>query len=295
MDVSPRLRAGLRALRGAHWACRCSHTRLHIGLRAGLARARRLLPGLGLLRRERGRRSRCASCAAVAVREERAAWLVMGFGLVGLGGRRHHVDAVPTPTTRTRRTRRCPTCSTSPSIRPATSRCSCWRARARDSFRSSLWLDGAIAGLTVAALIATLAFQPIVDATSGSRHRDRGEPRLSGRRPAAAGPRRGGLRPERLAPGPGLAAPGRRPCAERGRRRHLPGPDARRTPYVQGTLLDPAWPASVFLVAVAAWQPARRKITIQDWVIMAVPVGCGLVAVAAARVRPLRAREHRRR
>ena len=41
-------------------------------------------------------------------------------------------------------------------------------ARSRtDTFRSSLWLDGAIAGLTVAALIATLAFQPIVDATSG--------------------------------------------------------------------------------------------------------------------------------
>jgi two-component system, cell cycle response regulator len=32
-------------------------------------------------------------------------------------------------------------------------------------------------------------------------------------------------------------------------------------------------------VAVAAWQPARKKITIQDWLIMAVPVGCGVVAV----------------
>ena len=41
-------------------------------------------------------------------------------------------------------------------------------ARSRtDSFRSSLWLDGAIAALTVAAVIATLIFQPIVDATSG--------------------------------------------------------------------------------------------------------------------------------
>ena len=42
-------------------------------------------------------------------------------------------------------------------------------ARSRtDSFRSSLWLDGGIAALTVAALIATLAFQPIVDATGGT-------------------------------------------------------------------------------------------------------------------------------
>jgi diguanylate cyclase (GGDEF)-like protein len=32
-------------------------------------------------------------------------------------------------------------------------------------------------------------------------------------------------------------------------------------------------------VAVAAWQPARTKITIHDWLIIAVPVGCGLVAV----------------
>jgi two-component system, cell cycle response regulator len=30
---------------------------------------------------------------------------------------------------------------------------------------------------------------------------------------------------------------------------------------------------------VAAWHPARRRITIQDWLIVAVPVGCGLVAV----------------
>ena len=32
-------------------------------------------------------------------------------------------------------------------------------------------------------------------------------------------------------------------------------------------------------MAVAAWQPARKKIALHDWVIMAVPVGCGLVAV----------------
>jgi two-component system cell cycle response regulator len=49
--------------------------------------------------------------------------------------------------------------------------------------------------------------------------------------------------------------------------------------YVQGTMLDIGWPASALLVAIAAWQPARRKITIQDWLIVAVPVGCGLVAV----------------
>jgi two-component system, cell cycle response regulator len=49
--------------------------------------------------------------------------------------------------------------------------------------------------------------------------------------------------------------------------------------YVEGTLVDAAWPVSVFLVALAAWQAPRKKLAIPDWVIMAVPVGCGLVAV----------------
>ncbi len=49
--------------------------------------------------------------------------------------------------------------------------------------------------------------------------------------------------------------------------------------YIRGGLVDIAWPASALLVAVAAWQPARKKITIHDWLVIAVPVGCGLVAV----------------
>ena len=53
-------------------------------------------------------------------------------------------------------------------------------------FRSSLWLDGGIAALTVAALIATLAFQPIVDATGGTTAQIAVNLAYPRRRPAAA-------------------------------------------------------------------------------------------------------------
>ena len=79
-------------------------------------------------------------------------------------------------------------------------------ARSRtDSFRSSLWLDGGIAALTVAALIATLAFQPIVDATGGTTAADRVNLAYPAGDLLLLGARGDGLRPERLAPGSGLA------------------------------------------------------------------------------------------
>ena len=123
-------------------------------------------------------------------------------------------------------------------------------ARSRtDSFRSSLWLDGAIAALTVAALIATLAFQPIVDATSGGTAEIAvnlaypvGDLLLLGLVVA-------GLRAERLAARPRLAAAGRRPGAHRGRGRPLPlqsATDAVRRGHAAGL----AWPASALLVGV---------------------------------------------
>jgi two-component system cell cycle response regulator len=152
-------------------------------------------------------------------------------------------------------------------------------ARSRtDSFRSSLWLDGAIAALTVAALIATLAFQPIVDATSGNATEIAvnlaypvGDLLLLGLVVAVFG--LNGWRPDPvwllIGGGLGLTA------VSDGFYLVQSATDQ----YVKGTLLDIAWPASALLVAVAAWQPARKKIMIQDWLIIAVPVGCGLVAV----------------
>ena len=196
MDTSPRLRAWLRAfaaLAGLALLAYVLHTAFGLGSPE--------LDGFfqdwvycGLIV------AAGAACVtrAIAVREERAAWLVMGIGLVAwAAGEVTWTLAYandPSPPY--------------PSVAdvlyltfyPASYASLLLLARSRtDSFRSSLWLDGAIAALTVAALIATLAFQPIVDATSWRHCRDRGEPRLSGRRPAAPGPRRRRLRAERLA------------------------------------------------------------------------------------------------
>ena len=132
-------------------------------------------------------------------------------------------------------------------------------ARSRtDSFRSSLWLDGAIAGLTVAALIATLAFQPIVDATSGSPTEIAvnlaypvGDLLLLGLVVAVFGLNGWRLDPVWLLLGGGLALSA---VAD-----GIYLVQTAKDDYVEGTLLDCAWPASAFLVALAAWQPARRR------------------------------------
>ena len=275
MDTSPRLRAWLRAftaLAGLALLAYVLHTAFGLGspeldgffqdwVYCGLIVA----AGAGCVTR------------AVAVREERAAWLVMGIGLVAwAAGEVTWTLAYandPNPPY--------------PSVAdvlyltfyPASYASLLLLARSRtDSFRSSLWLDGAIAALTVAALIATLAFQPIVDATSGGPAEIAvnlaypvGDLLLLGLVVAVFG--LNGWRPDPvwLLLGGGLALTA---VAD-----GLYLVQSATDQYVQGTLLDLAWPASALLVAVAAWQPARRKITIQDWLIMVVPVGCGLVAV----------------
>jgi diguanylate cyclase (GGDEF)-like protein len=213
----------------------------------------------------------------VALREERAAWLVMGAGLMAWAAGEISwtllVADDPNPPY--------------PSVAdvlyltfyPASYTSLLLLARSRtDSFRSSLWLDGAIAALTVAALIATLAFQPIVDATSGGPTEIAvnlaypvGDLLLLGLVVAVFG--LNGWRPDPvwLLIGGGLALTA---VAD-----GLYLVQSAKDQYVEGGLLDLAWPASALLVAVAAWQPARRKITIHDWVIIAVPVSCGIVAV----------------
>jgi two-component system, cell cycle response regulator len=275
MDVSARLGAGLRAF-GALTALALLAYAAHTAFGIGSPE----LDGLfedwvycGLVV------AAGAACVtrAVAVPEERAAWAVMGMGLMAWAAGEvawtlfyAGNEDPPYPSVAD---------VLYLSFYPASYTSLLLLARSRtDSFRSSLWLDGAIAALTVAAVIATLVFQPIVDATSGGPAEIAvnlaypvGDLLLLGLVVAVFG--LNGWRPDPvwLLLGGGLAL--------------TAGADglylvqSATDQYVQGTLLDLAWPASALLVAVAAWQPARKTIIIQDWLNIAVPVGCGVVAV----------------
>ncbi len=275
MDVSPRFRAALRAfgaLTGFALLAYMAHTALGLGspeldgfFRDGVYCGLVIAAGAACVLR------------AAMVQEERAAWLVMGLGLLAWAAgeitwmelyRGNPHAAAPSVAD-----------VLYLSFYPASYMALLLLARSRtDSFRSSLWLDGAIAALTLAALVATLAFQPIVDATHGGTAEVAvhlaypiGDLLLLGLVVVVFG--LNGWRPDPvwLLLGGGLALT----AVADGLYLFQSATDQ----YVQGTLLDIAWPASALLVAVAAWQPARRRITIQDWLIVAVPVGCGLVAV----------------
>jgi two-component system cell cycle response regulator len=275
MDVSRTLKTGLRAfgaLTGLALAAYIAHVAFGLGS-----------PGLDELFDDYVYTGLVFAAGAIclargfAIREERGAWLVMGAGLLAwaTGEVAWTVMTAADPAT------------PHPSVvdalylsfYPASYTSLLLLARSRtDSFRSSLWLDGAIAALTVAALIATLAFQPIVDATSGGPAEIAvnlaypvGDLLLLGLVVTVFG--LNGWRPDPvwLLIGGGLALTA---VAD-----GLYLVQSATDQYVQGGLLDVAWPASALLVAVAAWQPSRRHITIRDWLIIAVPATCGLVAV----------------
>jgi two-component system, cell cycle response regulator len=275
MDVSPRLRAGLQAL-----GTLAGLALLALAVQNAFGVGSPALDSLfedwiycGLIV------SASAFCLARAraVREERAAWALLGVGLLAwAGGEIAWVVSLaddPDPPY--------------PSVAdvlyltfyPTSYAALLLLARSRtDSFRSSLWLDGAIAGLTVAAVIASLAFNPIVEATSGSAVEvainlayPAGDLLLVSLVVAVFG--LNGWRPDPvwLLIGGGLALSA---LAD-----GMYFVQSAQDSYVEGTILDLGWPASALLVALAAWQPARRRITIHDWLVIAVPVGCGVVAV----------------
>jgi diguanylate cyclase (GGDEF)-like protein len=212
----------------------------------------------------------------IAIRKERVAWLLMGAGLLSWAAGDITWTLLladdPNP----------PYPSISDflylAFYPASYASLILVARSRaESFRSSLWLDGAIAALTMAAVIATLAFQPIVDATSGSPTEIAvnlaypvGDLLLMSLVITVFGLNAWRLDPVWLLLGGGLALSA---IAD-----GIYLVQTAKDTYVEGTLLDAAWPASAFLVALAAWTPTKR-IALHDWVIMAVPVGCGFVAV----------------
>jgi two-component system, cell cycle response regulator len=275
MDVSPTLRAGLRAL-GALTGLGVLAYTAHVAFGLGGSALDDLFQDWVYCAISLGAGTMCV-LRGVAVRQERAGWLVMGAGLFAWAGGDITWTLMlandPSP----------PYPSISDflylAFYPASYVALLMVARSRtDTFRSSLWLDGAIAGLTVAAMIATLFFEPIVNATSGSPTEiavnlayPAGDLLLMGLVVAIFGLNGWRLDPVWLLLGGGLALSALADGV------YLV--QTAKDTYVEGTLVDAAWPASVFLVALAAWQPPRKQIAIPDWVIMAVPVGCGLVAV----------------
>ena len=51
--------------------------------------------------------------------------------------------------------------------------------------------------------------------------------------------------------------------------------------YTEGTILDALWPASMLLLAAAAWQPATRtEVTLEERPLLATPLVCGLIGLA---------------
>jgi two-component system, cell cycle response regulator len=275
MDVSPKLRAGLRAL-GALTGLGVLAYTAHVAVGLGSPGLDGFFQTWVLSGVSVGAGALCL-LRGVAVRRERVAWLLMGAGLLAWAGGDITWTAVladdPNP----------PYPSLSDVLYlcfyPLSYAALLLVARSRtDSFRSSLWLDGAIAGLTVAALISTLAFQPIVDATSGSAAEIAvnlaypvGDLMLLGLVVAIFGVNGWRLDPIWLLLGGGLALSA---VAD-----GLYLVQTAAHTYVEGTLLDAAWPWSVFLVGLAAWTRPRDRLAIRDWVVMAVPLGCGVLAV----------------
>jgi len=164
MDVSPRLKAVLQAIGALTGAALLAYAaNAAFGFASGLDGFFQdyVYPGLivaaGSICLVRG----------FAVSEERGAWLIMGAGLIAWAAGDvtwaaffAHEPSPPIPSV---------VGVLDLAFYPASYTALLLLARSRtDSFHSSLWLDGGIAALTVAALVATLAFQPIVDATGGT-------------------------------------------------------------------------------------------------------------------------------
>jgi two-component system, cell cycle response regulator len=275
MDVSPRLRAGLYAL-GALTGLGVLGYAAHTAFGLGGSGADSLFQDWVYNGVSVGAGTMCV-LRGILIRRERLAWLLMGAGLFAWAAADISWTLMladdPDP----------PYPSLSDilylAFYPASYASLLLVARSRmDAWRSSLWLDGAIAGLTVAAVLATLAFQPIVDATSGTPTEiavnlayPAGDLLLMSLVVAVFGLNGWRMDPVWLLLGGGLALSA---VAD-----GLYLVQTANNTYVEGTLLDAAWPASVFLVALAAWQRPRRKVAMHDWIIMAVPIGCGIVAV----------------
>jgi diguanylate cyclase (GGDEF)-like protein len=154
------------------------------------------------------------------------------------------------------------------------------RSNVRD-FKRSLWLDGLIAGLAVAALGTAVLFQAVLDATDGTAAAvatNLAYPladillvslilavfALTGWRPGRMWLYLGaGFTVTAVADGIYLY-------------------EAASGTYIEGTILDTMWPAATLLIALAAWQRAgtRHGIRIEGRRLLVVPTSFGLIGLA---------------
>jgi two-component system cell cycle response regulator len=151
------------------------------------------------------------------------------------------------------------------------------RARLRP-LRASLWLDGAVSGLTLAALVTALLFGPILHATDGkplavavTLAYPAGDLLLLCCVGVALGIT--GWRPGRawalLALSLVLTAIGDAIYS------YVENTGA----YADGSLVDTFWPASVLAMGVAAWQPRRRGEVGSHGMAVLIPAGFALIAL----------------
>jgi diguanylate cyclase (GGDEF)-like protein len=151
------------------------------------------------------------------------------------------------------------------------------RSRLR-RLRASLWLDGAVSGLTLAALVTALLFGPILHATEG--------------KPLAVAVTLAYPAGDLLllcSVGVALGITGWRP----GRAWALLALSLVLTAigdaiysyientgiYADGTIVDTFWPASVLAMGVAAWQPRRPGEVSSHGMAVLIPAGCAVVAL----------------
>ncbi len=214
---------------------------------------------------------------AAWVRDERGAWLVLGLGVLAFATGDILYDAYYAGN------------APSPSLSdvfylafyPASYVALVLLLKARvSSFNKSIWLDGAMAGLAAAAVGATVVFETVAQHTHGSR---------SAVIVNLAYPFADillvalvvfvfavtGWRPGRAWATIGLA------FALSAIADSIYLFQVATGTYVEGTLLDALWPASVLLLAASAWQASNRRFRIElaGRPLAATPIVCGLVAI----------------
>jgi two-component system, cell cycle response regulator len=153
------------------------------------------------------------------------------------------------------------------------------RSRMHDR-RASLWLDGLVAALAVAAVGEVLVFQPVMQTSGGTAIEvatDLAYPvadllllsmvvgvfAITGWRPGRAW----------TLIGLGLAAAVAADC--------IYAFQAANGTYVEGTVLDAMWPAATLLVGYAAWEPTGKPIAVRPsgWPVLVLPACFAIVAL----------------